>query len=269
MKTPTLCIALACLILGSENAHSAAAVLYTIRDADDHLIAIDTDTLQRTDVGPLGVQFEFGGLGYDPAGDVLYMIGGDVNPALYTINRATGAATLVGNTGVNRLFGLDYDTRNGVLYASQYAPLSAGLFALNKTTGAATLVGNFSGTGFGALAYDPNSDRLLGLKADLGELYAINPTNAATNLLADGPSFDDGGLAFDLQHGLIWAIDMTGSLYSYDPAAGYARTTRLSGLGGHDGLAFVIPEPTSAAMGLCASALAFSGRRHRRRTVCL
>jgi hypothetical protein len=207
------------------------------------------------------VQFQFGGLGYDPVSNILYMVGGDVNPSLYTVNRATGAASLIGSVGVTRLFGLDYDTKNGVLYGSQYAPSSAGLYTLNKTTGAATLVGQLSGTGFGALAYDPTNDRLLGLTADLGDLYEINPNTAATNLLSDGPHVDDGGLAFDLQHGLIWAIDNSGFLFSYDPANNFARSTRLSGIGAHDGLVFVIPEPASGAMFVVGAALALRRRK--------
>jgi hypothetical protein len=256
-------------VAGGESAQ-AAGLLYTVRDSDDHLIAIDTETLAQTDIGPLGVTFQFGGLGYDPVSDKLYMIGGDVNPALYTVNRLTGAATLIGNTGLTRLFGLDYDTANGVLYASQYAPSSPALYSLNKTTGAATLIGQLSGTGFGALAYDPSNDRLLGLTADLGDLYEINPNTAATNLLSDGPHLDDGGLAFDLQHGLIWAIDNSGGLFSYDPAANYARSTRLSGIGAHDGLAFVIPEPGSVGLVVLAGGglwVAGGGRRRKAETL--
>ena len=265
MKRLTLSIAAASLFALPHAARSNGT-LYTIRDLDDHLIAIDNLTLQMTDIGPLGVPFAFGGLGYDPNSDTLYMIGGDLSPSLYRVNRTTGAATLIGNHGVERLFGLDFDSRNNVIYASQFGPTATdvGLYTLNPTTGAATRIAPIEDFGFGGLSYNSTDDVLIGLAPDLGEIYAINRSTGAGTLLSDGPFVDDNGLAFDLERGLIWAIDFGGNLFSYDPSAAYARTTQLSGLGSHDGLAFVIPEPSSGTLMLCGALLALRRRGQSR-----
>ena len=239
-----LCLALPLSSLKQPSA--SAGTLYTVRDADDHLIAIDNVTLNLTDIGPLGVPFEFGGLAYDPQSDTLFMVGGDVNKALYRVSRATGEATLIGDHGVGRLFGLDFDSDNGVLYGSQYVG-GSGLFVLNTRTGSASRVGDLGGNGFGALAYDAGTDTLIGLEIAAGDLFSVNRTTAAKTLLLDGPFVNDGGLAFDTERQLLWAIDFSGNLYSYDPADGYARSTHLSGLGAHDGLAFV-PDPGTSAL---------------------
>jgi hypothetical protein len=46
------------------------------------------------------------------------------------------------------------------------------------------------------------------------------------------------GVTWDPDRDVYWVIDQTGALYSYDPNAGFARTTLLTGLDPHDGLTF-------------------------------
>ena len=89
------------------------------------------------------------------AAPVLYGLGDtDLNTArnhsnLYTVDTATGAATLVGNTGFN-LRALTVDPLTGKAYASRAEINSGGaggLFEVDLSTGAATLIGgtqNFS-----------------------------------------------------------------------------------------------------------------------------
>ena len=195
LKSTLICLA---FLVTSLSAHRAfAATLYTVRDADDRLIAIDNVTLGVTDVGPLGVPFEFGGLGYDPQSDTLYMIGGDINKALYRVSRSTGAATLIGSHGVSRLFGLDYDSKNGVLYASQYVGGSR-LYTLNTQTGAANVVGDLGGNGLGGLAYDPTSDTLIGIEIFAGDLFSVNRSTAAKTLLFDGAFVGESSISSGL-----------------------------------------------------------------------
>ena len=71
-----------------------------------HLVRIDHNTFEISDVGPLGVDFgATGGLAYDPASDVFYAAGRPA-PGLYRVNPLTGSATSVGNHGLIDIAGL-------------------------------------------------------------------------------------------------------------------------------------------------------------------
>ena len=72
----------------------------------------------------------------------LYGIDDGTN-SLVTIDRASGAVTVIGPTGVaNGNFGdLTYDSNHGVLYWVAGGFGDENLYTINPTTGAATLVG--------------------------------------------------------------------------------------------------------------------------------
>jgi hypothetical protein len=236
-----------------------AGMLYTIADATNTLERIDTSTLVRTVVGSTGVASgDFGGLAYDAVGDTLYWAPGRGNANLYTINRSTGAASLVGAHGVNDLFGLEFDASTGSLYGTQFSG-GSNLYRLNAGTGASTLVGNM-GLGIGGLAYDSKRNRLVGVMDGSGSLYTVDRSTAALSLLANPGNNDDSGLAYDHNADLFYDYDWQGRLFRIDPNAGYARTTLFVGTGAHDGLAYVgdavqgtVPEP--AGLGLVALGL--------------
>ncbi len=90
------------------------------------------------------------------AGQVLYANGGTANPAVFSVNPMTGAATLVSNNftvGTSDLFGLAVGG-NGTIYATSVSAPDF-IYAIDPTTGNATvLAGNGTGgTTFGALSY--------------------------------------------------------------------------------------------------------------------
>jgi DNA-binding beta-propeller fold protein YncE len=229
-------------------------LLYTMAEGTNTLEQIDTSTMARTVVGSTGVASgDFGGMAYDPASDTLYWVPGRGNNNLYTINRTTGAASLIGAHGINDLFGLEFDTSTGTLYGSQFSG-GSNLFTLNTGTGAATLIGNM-GLGMGGLAYDSKRDQLVGDNDGGGRLYSINRSTAAISLLASPGYNDDSGLAYDYDADVFYDYDYSGSLFRIDPNAGYARTTLFTGTGSHDGLAYVgsplaaaVPEPSGLAL---------------------
>lgn len=71
---------------------------------NDSLITIDLTTLAVTLVGPLGIDFAIGGAGlaYDPSSDLFYFVSSTfTTDDLYQVNPTTGAATLVGSTGIS------------------------------------------------------------------------------------------------------------------------------------------------------------------------
>lgn len=95
-------------------------------------------------VGPTG-QSAISGLAYDPHADVLFGIAGGGGPAnLYTLDRNTGAATVIGSTELQAgslEFGPD-----GNLYAGGTGGNAGNLYRIDPETGASTLVGQ---SGFG------------------------------------------------------------------------------------------------------------------------
>src|SRR5262245_11908578 len=104
-------------------------------------------------------------LAYDPSTD--RMFGYAPNSGLYSINRSTGAFSLIAGGALN-IRGLAIQPTTFALYGIS---LSGTLFNLNKTTGAATVIGSDSdfGTVHG-LAFDA-----------LGKLYASDTTGAGTS----------------------------------------------------------------------------------------
>lgn len=236
-----------------------AGMLYSVQENTNSLVTIDTDTLAISTIGLLGVNFNFGGLAYDNTSQTLYMTDGRVENEphrlenkLYKIDMATGHATLIGHHGVKDMFGLAFDTSTHTLYGSQFLG-GTGVYSLDTSTGSATYIGDTGlERGLGGLAYNSRTDTLVGSQDGYGDLYSVDRTNGSATLLYNGARINDTGLAYDSENNLYWGIDWDGYLYSWDIDNGYERTTHLSGLGAHDGLAFVenftlnpVPEPAT------------------------
>lgn len=219
-----------------------AGLLYGVRETGDILISIDTDTLDITEIGPLNVTFQFGGLAWDSSSSTLYMIDGRGAQSLYTVDTGSGNATLVGRHGVSDLFGLTYDSKNDDLYGATFTG-GLRLYTMDRGDGSGN-PGPALPHRVGGLAYNSRDDMLVGVEDGAGDLWEIDRNTGDMNLLFAGDFTNDSGLAYDSEKHLLWDLDWSGNLYSYDIANGYARTTHKTGLGPHDGLAFV-PEPTS------------------------
>jgi hypothetical protein len=236
-----------------------------------------TDTLQSfdasspgtpTNIGPTGVQGDFGGLAYDTANNTMYMVDGfgdDVtttHSSLYSLNLTTGVATLIGSTGLANVTGLTYDSANNTLYAAQDA-FGGALQILNINTGAASQVGTMMSTDrVDNLAYDSANGVLYGWVDCLGcaALYSINTTTGAGTLLnGKGLDSNDSGIVYDPVTNLLWDLDVRGDLTTIDPST-FAQTlvgntsVETSGLALTPGGA-ATPEPSTIV--LIGSALAF------------
>lgn len=124
-------------------------VLYGATDSE--LVTIDTGSGQATAIGPLGIAAGSNGLAHDFVNDVLYLV--SQAESLYTVDKATGAATLVGaiSTGTLDLrnCGLAYYPTLGLILGGQ---AQGTLHRLNTQTGRETTIAS-SLPGLGGLAF--------------------------------------------------------------------------------------------------------------------
>ncbi len=215
----------------------AGSWLYAVRETDDTLVQIDPNTLAITPIGPLGVQFDFGELAWDPSTATLYMADGRAQNALYTVDRVTGAATLVGIHGITDLFAIEFDG-SGTLWG-----LDSGrnLYIIDKTTGVATATGAVASTGSSlSLAWD-SARGMMTAEYYIGYIYEIDlNTGLMTDLGNPSPIyFNNNGATYDPVRDVIWTIGWSGNITQFDPNAGYQQTELATGLGAYDGLAWV------------------------------
>lgn len=259
--------ALAALVSALVATSASASTLLLINDSTRTLDSFDTVTATFSTIGALGTTTSFGDLAYD--GTTLWALGGRGNNNLYTVNITTGAATLVGNHGVNDLFGLAFDTANGKLYATQFS--NNGVYTLNAATGAATLL-NSTGVGIGGLTYRANTNQIVGTQDGAGDFYTIDPTTGAKTLLNGGAGFvNNSDLDYDVANNAYWLADYNGNVYKYD-ATTFARTLVGTKSAAFDGLVVLgravtpaVPEPSTWAMMLAGFGIVGGAMRRRQR----
>lgn len=164
----------------------------------------------------------------------MWMIDGRPQESLYTVDLTTGQATYVGTHGITDLFGIAVDGA-GTLYGSGESP--SGFYEMNQATGAATWIGDPL-VALDGLEYDSLRDEIVGLEAGGGDFVRVSRGTGAVTLYSNMGWINNCGLARDPITDLFYAIDWSGSLYIYDPNAGYTRIQALTGLGAHDGLTY-------------------------------
>ncbi len=149
---------------------NGSASLYTVN------IATGATTL----VGPHNF-FELGGVAMNPLGDMFAAEGvfGFMNN-FYSMNEATGQATLVGNTA-NFLDGFTYDiTRNQ--FVGQACGNTGQIFEVNVANGQLTSLANPGFNDICGFAYEPINDQYWSIDWS-GFLYSYDPNNGYTRTL--------------------------------------------------------------------------------------
>jgi len=209
----------------------------------------------------MGVGFDFGNLAYN--GSTMYMSQGYAGSNLYTLNLTNGDGTLVGNTGLTDLFGLSFDG-SGNLWGGLSSE-GTGFYSVNSGTGAATEIGN-PGFDLDALAYLPTTGQLLGIDAGPGTLYSINTGTGAGTLISNtGMYINNCAMTYDPDTGLLWVVDWSGQVITFNPNNNFAETVVLNGQDAHDGLAGIVgpaPEPATIA-GIGIGVMALLRRRRK------
>lgn len=212
-----------CLLTLMSTTAAHAGTIYVVRTPDDTLMSFDTRALTFTVIGPLGASFDWGGLGWDPTTSTMYMVAGRGDPSLYTVDLATGRATLVGRHGLTDVFSIAVDPHTGTLYGGQ-GTQAHGLYELDKRNGSATFVGD-PGVTMSGSEWDPLDRGIISNQSFTSNFYLVDPNTGASTFLASGlvvPS--DMGLAFDPDTGLFWGFDVAQQVFTFDPNNNYQGT---------------------------------------------
>jgi len=143
------------------------------------------------------------------APNTIYMVTFGGNSTLNRLSPATGARTLIGNTGAPLT---DLSFRGGILNAVSFTKL----YVLNPTTGHATTVGRLGFSDINALVTRPSTGKLYGAgNAAPGRFVSINATTGHAHQIG---TFGAGlGSAGDLAF-------VNGTLYATVNRAGFAHT---------------------------------------------
>lgn len=261
----------------------ADPIMYTFTWGGGVLQTFDAaSTAAPSDIGSMGVLAKFGGLAYDTFNNTMYMADGTGDDSstnhssLYSVNLTTGAATLIGSTGLPaELTGITYDAANNTLYGAQDIS-GAPLVALDISTGAATAVGTGIAKGsVDNVAYDSTNGILYGWSDCLGcaALYSIDPiTGVGTLLNGTGLTSNDSQLVYDPVTNLLWDLDVGGQFSTIDPTTftqtlvvgGPTFNTELSGLALIPGTSTATPEPSTVVFIGSGVAMLLAWRRRAR-----
>ncbi len=157
---------------------------------------------------------------------------------LYRIDRATGSATLIGDTGVNRFVGIEWDGATRTLYGFT---TTGALYAIDQYSASSTLIASVpTFVPEGGLAFDGVT--LFG--TDSSFIANIDTSTALFTPVAPlGGTFDFSGIAIDAA-GLMFGVATSGAgdlFYSIDHTGlggatliGATGTASASGVAGLD-----------------------------------
>lgn len=189
---------------------------------------------------------------------------------LVRINSTTGAAQVVGSTGLDNMAegDLAYDRTTDSLYGMYH--LAGGqrkLFTVNASTGAATALPSSLAGDPSAMAFDA-AGNLYVIDTALAKLHTVNKATGATlTTLSLSRSLGAvAGMAVDPATGIFYVADGdsggTDHLYTLDPTTGLLTDIGPTGLAnGLAGLA-IVPEPASIV--LLSAGVMWLGRRRSR-----
>ena len=147
--------------------------------------------------------------------------------SLYWIDPTTGAATLVGAIGFNRVGAIAFDPTTGILYGEGIAGSTHVLLSIDRSTGAGTVIGP---TGVNSPFQDisfRSDGTLYGYNSDngitVGKVYTLNLSTGAATLIGATGNFNAGNaLAFSRSNVLYTINDLDEE--TVDQSTGLATT---------------------------------------------
>src|SRR3954447_25123783 len=258
-----LIAALTSLVLfGLATTASAAPtpVLYgaTGGDTAGNLYTIDPGTGASTAVGPLG--FAVTGLAQDPTDGTLYGMTSSLSPGcprcLITVNRSTGAGTVVGSTGLPRSPADIAIDASGQLFG--WAEGFDDFVRIDKATGTATIVSDSGASTFGdGMSFNRDGVLYAMTQSDTGDLWTIDTstgTFTVVGTLNGGPAraAPIAAASFACDRTRLYAIDNDQDnppnlLVTVDTATGAVTTIGDTGQAIMDALEWYCPTEFSVA----------------------
>jgi hypothetical protein len=170
----------------------ATGTIYLTSTSLDSLFALNLDTFEATLVGAYGVDVVMHGLEWDSSTGTLY---GGSNGSLYSIEPATGTATLVGASGLTSFLNLGYNSATNVLYATSSSTDSS--YVIDRATGAVTLLGLLGApTNPNGLAFNPDNGLMYLICNNTDSLYTLDTTTGAATLVGSNGSGNLLGLVY-------------------------------------------------------------------------
>jgi len=160
---------------------------------------------------------------YDAVNSDFFYINNPDDFNTYTVDAATGVATVLGSTGLTEnLNGMACDKSTGIMYGVT----STDLYTIDLTTGAATLVGPIGNGGLMLTLACDGSSNLYGIDLNTDDLWLIDNTTGAGTLIGL-TGFDCSyaqSMSWDPETDLIfWAAyggGLDGNLRVIDPTTG-------------------------------------------------
>lgn len=143
-------------------AFSPDHILYAVEDSTSSLYTINTQTAEATLIGSLGVSIQSPGLTFKNDG-TLYMVQGDEQGALYTIDITSGLASLVGAFEPDYIDSIAWD---GSKMWALRSYLNNSLYRIDHNNGITTEIGSLG---------EVNLDKQSGLASDhFGNLWGMD-----------------------------------------------------------------------------------------------
>lgn len=261
---------IASLMLFPNSANAITSTLY-VSDALDHTLhTVSISDASTTLVGDYVYDAWILGLAYNSTDNLLYGSGryeSDGNWStgqLFTINKDTGEATIVGPHGdYFPMSGLAYDPISNTLFGTYGPGGDESLYSIDPMTGSATLIGSLGGYQIHGLAFDPITNILY------GSAYTEPPGEAAFLSIDRATGFTTlintttqslAGISFDPVTGILYGVDdgglsgtYTTGLYEVDKATGQTSLIGYVPLSNPHGLEFVASIPIPSAIILFGS----------------
>lgn len=200
-------------VIATTAAHAQTLYSATGGNANSNLNIINPATgALVTVVGPIG--FAVTGLAVHPSTGVLYGVTSGQSPSnprsLITINKTTGAGTLVGALGLNNPVADITFNPSGTLFG--WSEDTDDLVTINTATGVATVVGDSGLSTFGS-GLASNASGVLFYAGDGAnqELRTVNPGTGLTTVVATMTGSPQGdavpALAFNPNNALLYGLD--------------------------------------------------------------